>query len=68
MAKYVVLYRFTEQGAKSIRETVGRARETRQKTRRGTSGACGPRAHTTSSPSWKRSEQAEWGHGEHCLG
>jgi uncharacterized protein with GYD domain len=30
MAKYVVLYRFTEQGAKGIRETVGRARETRQ--------------------------------------
>jgi uncharacterized protein with GYD domain len=29
MAKYVVLYRFTEQGAKSIRSTVGRARETR---------------------------------------
>ncbi len=30
MAKYVVLYKFTEQGAKTIRSTVGRARETRQ--------------------------------------
>jgi uncharacterized protein with GYD domain len=30
MAKYVVLYRFTEGGAKDIRGTVGRARETRE--------------------------------------
>jgi uncharacterized protein with GYD domain len=30
MRKYVVLYRFTEQGAKDIRGTVARARETRE--------------------------------------
>ena len=30
MAKYVVLYRFTEHGAKDIRGTVARARQTRE--------------------------------------
>jgi uncharacterized protein with GYD domain len=30
MPKYVVLYRFTEQGAKDIRGTVARARQTRE--------------------------------------
>jgi uncharacterized protein with GYD domain len=30
MAKYVVLYRFTPEGAKSIKGTVARARETRK--------------------------------------
>jgi uncharacterized protein with GYD domain len=30
MAKYVVLYKFTEQGVKSIRDTVKRARQTRE--------------------------------------
>lgn len=30
MPKYVVLYRFTEEGAKSIRSTVERARQTRE--------------------------------------
>ncbi len=30
MPKYVVLYRFTEEGAKSIRSTVQRARQTRE--------------------------------------
>jgi uncharacterized protein with GYD domain len=30
MPKYVVLYRFTEHGAKDIRGTVGRARQTRE--------------------------------------
>lgn len=30
MARYVVLYRFTEQGAKNIRGTVERARQTRE--------------------------------------
>jgi len=30
MPKYVVLYRFTEPGAKDIRGTVGRARQTRE--------------------------------------
>jgi uncharacterized protein with GYD domain len=30
MAKYVVLYRFTENGAKDIRGTVARARQTRE--------------------------------------
>ena len=30
MRKYVVLYRFTEDGAKDIRGTVARARETRE--------------------------------------
>jgi uncharacterized protein with GYD domain len=30
MPRYVVLYRFTEQGAKSIRGTVDRARQTRE--------------------------------------
>jgi uncharacterized protein with GYD domain len=30
MPKYVVLYRFTEQGAKNIRQTVQRARQTRK--------------------------------------
>jgi uncharacterized protein with GYD domain len=30
MPKYVVLYRFTEQGAKGIRGTVERARQTRE--------------------------------------
>jgi uncharacterized protein with GYD domain len=30
MRKYVVLYRFTEQGAKDIRGTVARARQTRE--------------------------------------
>lgn len=34
MAKYIVLYRFTEQGAKSIRDTVKRARETREENER----------------------------------
>ena len=32
MPKYVVLYRFTAEGAKNIRETVTRARETREQT------------------------------------
>jgi uncharacterized protein with GYD domain len=32
MPKYVVLYRFTAEGAKNIRETVKRARETREQT------------------------------------
>jgi uncharacterized protein with GYD domain len=30
MAKYVVLYRFTPEGAKTIRDTVERARQTRE--------------------------------------
>jgi uncharacterized protein with GYD domain len=30
MPKYIVLYRFTEQGAKNIRQTVQRARQTRK--------------------------------------
>jgi uncharacterized protein with GYD domain len=30
MPKYVILYRFTEYGAKDIRGTVGRARQTRE--------------------------------------
>ena len=30
MPKYVVLYRFTPEGAKTIRETVSRARQTRE--------------------------------------
>jgi uncharacterized protein with GYD domain len=30
MPKYVILYRFTEPGAKDIRGTVGRARQTRE--------------------------------------
>jgi len=34
MAKYVVLYRFTEEGAKGIRGTVERARETRAENER----------------------------------
>lgn len=34
MARYVVLYRFTEQGTKSIRDTVKRARETREENER----------------------------------
>jgi len=34
MPKYVVLYRLTEQGAKTIRETVGRARQTREENER----------------------------------
>jgi len=32
MPKYVVLYKFTSEGAKSIRETVKRARQTREQT------------------------------------
>jgi uncharacterized protein with GYD domain len=32
MPKYIVLYRFTTEGAKNIRETVKRARETREQT------------------------------------
>ena len=32
MPKYIVLYRFTAEGAKNIRETVKRARETREQT------------------------------------
>ncbi len=32
MPRYVVLYRFTAEGAKNIRETVKRARETREQT------------------------------------
>ena len=32
MPKYVVLYRFTAEGAKNIRETVKRARQTREQT------------------------------------
>ena len=32
MPRYVVLYRFTQEGAKSIRETVKRARQTREQT------------------------------------
>lgn len=34
MARYVVLYRFTEEGAKSIRDTVKRARQTREENER----------------------------------
>ncbi len=34
MPKYVVLYRFTEQGAKNIRGTVERARQTREENER----------------------------------
>ncbi len=34
MARYVVLYRFTEEGAKSIRDTVTRARQTREENER----------------------------------
>ncbi|MGB6837696.1 MAG: GYD domain-containing protein [Dehalococcoidia bacterium] len=34
MPRYVVLYRFTEQGAKSIRDTVERARQTREENER----------------------------------
>ena len=30
MPKYVILYRFTEPGAKDVRGTVGRARQTRE--------------------------------------
>ena len=30
MARYVVLYKFTEQGAKNVRNTVKRARQTRE--------------------------------------
>jgi uncharacterized protein with GYD domain len=32
MPRYVVLYRFTAEGAKNIRETVQRARQTREQT------------------------------------
>jgi len=32
MPRYVVLYRFTTEGAKNIRETVKRARQTREQT------------------------------------
>ena len=32
MPRYVVLYRFTAEGAKNIRETVKRARQTREQT------------------------------------
>jgi uncharacterized protein with GYD domain len=32
MPRYVVLYRFTTEGAKNIRETVKRARQTREET------------------------------------
>ena len=32
MPRYVVLYRFTAEGAKSIRDTVQRARQTREQT------------------------------------
>ncbi len=32
MPKYVVLYRFTAEGAKNIRDTVKRARQTREQT------------------------------------
>lgn len=32
MPRYIVLYRFTAEGAKNIRETVKRARETREQT------------------------------------
>jgi uncharacterized protein with GYD domain len=32
MPRYVVLYRFTTEGAKNIRETVQRARQTREQT------------------------------------
>jgi len=32
MPRYVVLYKFTAEGAKSIRETVKRARQTREQT------------------------------------
>ena len=32
MPKYVILYRFTAEGAKNIRETVKRARQTREQT------------------------------------
>ena len=32
MPRYVVLYRFTSEGAKNIRETVKRARQTREQT------------------------------------
>ena len=35
MPRYVVLYRFTAEGAKNIRETVQRARQTREQGARG---------------------------------
>lgn len=34
MARYIVLYKFTEQGAKTIRDTVKRARQTREENER----------------------------------
>jgi uncharacterized protein with GYD domain len=34
MARYVVLYKFTEQGAKGIRDTVKRAHQTREENER----------------------------------